>query len=199
MKKLSDEKMWRAVRDNDSAYDGVFYYGVRTTGIFCRPSCKSRIPNRENVIYFEDAYAAGKAGFRPCKRCRPDLLEPQAGPAEEACARTTEILRREYDNPDILDELPGRVRVSPYHLQRLYKKHTGFTPRSYLQRIRIDRAKALLSENGMNNTEICYAVGFQSLSRFYEAFRRIMGVSPRKYRLDCLKKKLEGEANENCI
>lgn len=199
MKKLSDEKMWRAVRDNDCAYDGVFYYGVRTTGIFCRPSCKSRIPNRENVVYFEDAYAACRAGFRPCKRCRPDLLEPQVKPAEEACARTAEILRREYDNPDILDELPGRIRVSPYHLQRLYKKHTGFTPRSYLQRIRIDRARVLLSENGMNNTEICYAVGFQSLSRFYEAFRRIMGVSPRKYRLDCLKKRLEGEANENCI
>lgn len=88
----------------------------------------------------------------------------------------------EYDNPDILEELSLKVGVSSFHLQRTYKKHTGKTPKAYLQYVRIKKARALLEENRLSNTEICYMVGFSSLSSFYAAFRAEAGVSPRQYK-----------------
>lgn len=180
MSKSDTDVMWNAVIENNSKYDGKFYYGVKTTKIFCKPSCKSKNPNRENTLFFENSYEALAAGYRPCKRCRPDLLSSE--PVQEVIDAITGILEQEYANPDLLSMLPSKVLISAFHLQRLYKKQTGYTPRAYLQKIRIDAAKALLTENNCTVADICFKVGFQSLSSFYTAFKLITGESPKEYK-----------------
>jgi AraC family transcriptional regulator of adaptative response / methylphosphotriester-DNA alkyltransferase methyltransferase len=177
-------RMWRAVLASDPGADGLFYYAVRTTGIFCRPSCKSKPPRPENVRFFSSAAAAMAAGFRPCKRCRPDRPEEYREPAVELSERAVRILTAEYADPQILAALPGRVGASPAHLQRLFKQQTGRTPRVFLQDWRIRQAAALLAGTKLNITEICLAVGFESLSSFYAAFRSITGAAPGSYRRD---------------
>ena len=176
--------MWNAVISNSPDYDGVFYYGVKSTGIYCRPSCSSKQPCRENVFFFPDSREALEKGYRPCKRCRPDLLSPFVEPIKEVNDKVKSILETEYNNTDILSQLPSRMGVSPFHLQRSFKKQTGHTPKAYLQLVRINRAKELLSDGGLNNTEICFAIGFQSLSSFYAAFRSLTGFSPGEYKIN---------------
>ncbi len=182
MEPLDSARMWRAVLSNDSGADGQFYYGVRTTGIFCRPSCKSKPPLRENVRFFGSSGAAIAAGFRPCKRCRPDLAAEYPEPAATLSEAAERILTEEYADPEVLPALPGRLGVSAAHLQRLFKRRLGVTPRVFLQRQRVKQAAALIADSRLNNTEICLAVGFESLSNFYAAFRAATGVAPGRYR-----------------
>lgn len=182
--KPEDEIRWRALLNHDPQYNGIFYYGVKSTGIFCRPSCKSKAPRRENVVYFQSPQEALGKGFRPCKRCRPDLNGPPENPAQEIGAQVVCLLQSAYQDPEILTKLPEKVGVSSFHLQRLFKKYTGSTPAAFLRRIRIDQARKLLEKNQLNNTEICFRVGFQSLSSFYAAFRNITGKPPGEYRLE---------------
>lgn len=178
MKNYPEETMWQAVAASDPRYDGAFCYGVKTTGIFCRPSCKSRPPRRENTVYFTGAAAALAQGFRPCKRCRPDaLLAPAQDIVREACA----LLDSEYDNPAILGELPGRIGLSRSHLTRLFKHHTSQSPREYLHAVRIGKAEALLAGGDHTGAGVAYAVGFGSPSRFFAAFRARTGLSPRAW------------------
>jgi AraC family transcriptional regulator of adaptative response / methylphosphotriester-DNA alkyltransferase methyltransferase len=179
---LTDEIMWQATVFNDRSFDGVFYYGVKSTGVFCRPLCKSKTPNRENVSFFSTPDQAMEQGYRPCKRCRPDLLNSFNEPIGEVTRQIIAILRTEYDDPYLLTVLPGRVGVSPFHLQRLFKKQTGYTPKEFLRTIKIEKAKELLAKDELNNTEICYRVGFQSLSSFYANFRMVTGIAPREYK-----------------
>ncbi|MDR7866854.1 MAG: Ada metal-binding domain-containing protein [Sporomusaceae bacterium] len=177
MNTYPEETMWQAVAASDPHYDGRFCYGVKTTGIFCRPSCKSRPPRRENTVYFTAAAAALAQGFRPCKRCRPDaLLAPVQDIVREACT----LLESQYDNPAILGELPGRIGLSRSHLTRLFKHHTGKAPREYLHAIRIRKAEALLA-GGLAGAGVAYAVGFGSPSRFFAVFRAHTGLSPRAW------------------
>lgn len=186
--------MWEAVAANDAQYDGAFYYAVKTTGIVCRPSCRSKVPNRENVVFFTSLDEALHDGFRPCKRCRPDLgahYRPEEDIVELACR----LLRGEYHNPNILAELPERIGISFFHFQRLFKRVTGCTPKEYLQRIRIDKAAELLAHSSLNNTDICLTVGFRSVSGFYTAFRQHMGLPPKKYR----KIRERGELRHDCL
>ncbi|MCX7709285.1 MAG: helix-turn-helix domain-containing protein [Clostridia bacterium] len=182
VKQLTNEIKWQAVINNNAEYDGAFYYAVKTTGIFCRPSCKSRVPSRKNVVFFHSPEEALKDGFRPCKRCRPDEPELSVELDKKAYEKITWILEEEYMSPDILPELPLRMGISAFHLQRSYKKHTGYTPRAYLQKVRIIKAKQLLLDNQRSNTEICFSIGFHSLSSFYAAFRAETGLSPGKFR-----------------
>jgi AraC family transcriptional regulator of adaptative response / methylphosphotriester-DNA alkyltransferase methyltransferase len=183
MKRLTDEIMWQAVVANDQSFDGFFYYGVSTTGIFCRPSCKSKVPNRENVRFFMNADRAFAGGYRACKRCRPEFTGMDTSPMDGIITRVIDILRTEYSEPEILNNLPERVGISDSHLQHTLKKYTGFPPKRFLQNIRIDKAKELLISGESDNITICFAVGYQSLSCFYAAFRMVTGTSPRKYRL----------------
>lgn len=172
----AEKTMWQAVLACDGRYDGRFYYGVTTTGIFCRPSCKSRPPSRENVRYFASPAAAGQAGFRPCKRCRPDLAGHD--PGGEAIQTACDLLDREYANSAILTELPGRVGLSRYHLSRLFKARTGLSPSEYLRGVRVRQAQLLLAGGGLTATRAALEVGFNTPARFFAAFRAHTDLSP---------------------
>jgi len=176
---FSVDLMWEACKNNNGYYDGAFYYGVKTTGIFCRPSCKSKLPKRENVEFFRTVAEALQEGYRSCKRCRPEIGQIY-DPQNEMIEAARRILQSEYSNPSILQQLPARLGVSTYHLQRLFKKNTSYTLKEYLQRVRVRQAAALLVRGEKNNTDICMTVGFQSFSSFYSVFRRQVGLSPRQ-------------------
>jgi AraC family transcriptional regulator of adaptative response / methylphosphotriester-DNA alkyltransferase methyltransferase len=180
--KMRPEAMWEAVVRCDGRYDGLFYYAVRTTGIFCRPSCRSKTPRRENVEFFFDREEALRKGYKPCKRCRPDLHTSTYDPNREWIREVKNILAREYDKPWTLQRLSERIGISPHHLQRLFKKETGVSPKRFLERIRVQQAKRLLQSGNQNVTEICYAVGFSDPSRFYKVFREETGFSPSAFK-----------------
>ena len=161
-----DEERWQAVKRRDPAFDGKFLFAVRTTGIYCRPSCASRPAKRENVTFFESDAEAEKAGYRACKRCRPDQLgapDPQIQAVSQACERieTAEEAPR-------LAELAASAGLSPYHFHRVFKAITGVTPKAYAVETRARRAADKLRTAG-TVTEAIYDAGFNSSSRFYES------------------------------
>lgn len=177
---VQEDVMWQAVQTSDPSYDGKFFYAVKTTGIFCRPSCKSKVPIRENVQYYPLFTMALSEGFRPCKRCRPDLLE---APSEEDIVRSAlTYLQNRFSNPIPLDQLAMEVGMSKYHLQRTFKKVVGLTPMEYVTKLRIDKALSLLKDADLSITEIGHEVGYQSSSYFSELFHRQIGCTPMDYR-----------------
>ncbi|GAA0593903.1 Ada metal-binding domain-containing protein [Virgibacillus siamensis] len=178
---ISKDTMWKATVSCDPGYDGVFFYAVKTTGIFCRPSCKSKVPNSDNVTFFANAAEAQKAGYRPCKRCRPDLKSKSYDPFQPILEDTRKIIKNNYSQKTSLNEIAAKVGVSPFHLNRVFKKRMGYTPRMYLEKIRVERAKDLLLTSTLNSTEVGYQVGYQSISSFYHAFKRGTGLSPNEF------------------
>lgn len=180
MTAYSEQTMWRAVAACDPSFDGRFCYGVLTTRVFCRPSCKSRQPRRENTRFFPDPDAAVAAGFRPCKRCRPDAAT--FTPGQDIVRAACDLIQAEYANPAILAELPRRVGLSRSHLARLFKHHTGQSPQDHLHAARIAKAKELLAAGTLTGTRVSYEVGYGAPSRFFAAFRAHTGLSPRAWR-----------------
>lgn len=177
---ITEETMWSAVVRCDGGYDGQFYYAVRTTGICCRPSCRSRTPARGNVAFFARLADALGEGFRPCKRCRPDLLEP---PGDGDIVRDAQaVIARRYATGLTLDGLAREVGMSRFHLQRTYKRAAGETPAASIARLRVAKAKELLRGTALSVTEIAHEVGFRSASHFSVAFGRQAGCSPVAYR-----------------
>ena len=174
-----DEARWAAVRGRDKRADGAFIFSVATTGVYCRPSCSARPARRENVSFYATPLAAEAAGFRPCKRCRPDLpprAEREAALVAEAC-RTIE----EAEEAPSLTELAHRAGLSAHHFHRLFKRVTGVTPKAYAAAHR----QSLVQENlasGSRVTETIYASGFNSSGRFYEAVSGMLGMTPSAYR-----------------
>ncbi|WP_245726357.1 bifunctional transcriptional activator/DNA repair enzyme AdaA [Marininema mesophilum] len=166
----------------DGTYDGCFYYAVKTTKIFCRPSCRSKTPKEENVEYFFHIEDALCSNYRPCKRCRPDLLQANYEPTQEVVDQVQQLLESKYDQSWTLEKISNHVGISACHLQRLFKNKTGLSPRQYLNQIRIQRAEQLLLNGEMNNVEICYAVGFREPNQFYAAFRKETGSSPLNFK-----------------
>lgn len=122
----TDDARWGAVTERDPHADGAFFYAVSTTGVFCRPTCASRLPRRENVSFFADTAAARAAGFRPCKRCQPEGLPRELEIVNRACA----VLDAHAERLT-LQQLSDAVHVSPFHLQRLFKRVVGVSPRQY--------------------------------------------------------------------
>lgn len=179
---LTDDVMWHAAIMCDAGYDGMFYYAVKSTGIFCRPSCRSKTPHRDNVVYFANAQQAMTAGYRPCKRCRPELAGRTYDPAGETVSLMQKLLETQYEHLHSMDEVAQQVGMSAFHLQRLFKQYIGMTPKEYLDGVRVKKAMHLLGSSSLNNTEICYAVGFQSPSSFYNAFRKQTGLTPTEYK-----------------
>lgn len=175
--------MWQAVVSCDQEYDGVFFYAVNTTGIFCRPSCKSKAPNTENLSFFPNALEALKAGYRPCKRCRPDLKCKTYDPFQSMIEDTFQVIENHFSQTLLLDEIATMVGVSRFHLNRLFKDQTGYTPRVYLEKVRIHKAKELLLTTTLNSTEVGYQIGYKSISSFYNAFKRNTGLSPRQFQV----------------
>ncbi|MBA2595115.1 MAG: bifunctional DNA-binding transcriptional regulator/O6-methylguanine-DNA methyltransferase Ada [Chloroflexia bacterium] len=175
---LPDDDRWRAVQQRDRRRDGQFVLAVRTTGIYCRPSCPARMPNRENVSFFADADAAEQAGFRACRRCTP--RSPLA-PREAMIARATAWLDAHLEERVTLARLAQAVGVSPGHLQRTFTEVTGVSPRQYVAARRLQGAKSRL-RHGDDVTTAIYAAGYGSSSRFYAQTRNMLGMTPSSYR-----------------
>ena len=179
---LSDER-WDALQTRDLAFDSRFVYAVRTTGIFCRPSCAARTPRRENVALFPDADAARAAGFRPCKRCRPDRTAESA--AENAVARARALLDRHAaespDGPLPLADLAARVGLSRAHLQRQFTRLVGLSPKRYLDGKRLDAFRAHAADSS-SVLEAAFEAGLGSQRAVYAHTVRGLGMTPGAYR-----------------
>jgi AraC family transcriptional regulator of adaptative response/methylated-DNA-[protein]-cysteine methyltransferase len=173
------EVRWRAIAARDPAADGTFLYAVRTTGVYCRPSCGARTPRRENVSFFTVAADAERAGFRPCKRCRPDLPAPSERNAQ-LVAQLCRLIDR-AEQPVTLAALAQHSGLSPYHLHRVFKAVTGLTPRAYAAAGRGRRLRAAL-EGDDRVTDAIYQAGYASSGRFYEESDRLLGMTPTTWR-----------------
>ena len=176
----TEDRYWRAVLGRDSRLDGSFVYAVRTTGIYCNPSCGARQPRREHVTFFTNGQDAQMAGYRPCKRCRPNVETNTTSPialVQQMCR----YIETHSDEPLTLTVLSEQFHVSPYHLQRLFKRIVGVTPRQYVQAQRMERLKAQL-KTGDSVTSAVYEVGYGSSSRVYEQVPTRLGMTPTTYR-----------------
>ena len=176
---LSNDARWEAVRRRDPAADGAFYYSVRTTGVYCRPSCAARLARRENVEFHLTCVDAERAGFRPCKRCRPNeagLAERHAAAVAKACS-----LIDAADEMPSLDALADAVGLSRYHFHRVFKAVTGVTPKAYADARRGERVRQELARSE-TVTQAIYGAGFNSNGRFYAASDNLLGMTPTEYR-----------------
>ena len=175
----SDEARWRAVADRDPAAEGSFFYAVRTTGVYCRPSCASRRPKRDNVAFYDSRGAAERAGFRPCKRCRPDAEAPARRRAAIVAAACRAIETAEAEPS--LAELARAAAMSPFHFHRLFKAATGVTPKAYAAARRAEKLRDELRHSD-TVTAAAYGAGFNSSGRFYAAAAPLLGMRPRAFR-----------------
>lgn len=172
-------EQWQAIVNNDSSYDGQFWYAVRTTGIFCRPSCKSKAPRPQNVTIFEDPDQALHAQYRPCKRCKPT---GERLPDQEWIAVITQYIDQHYTEPLTLHGLAEIGHGSPYHLHRIFKKVMNITPVEYIQRCRIDQACQELITTNHSMTAIGLNIGIPNTSYFVTLFKKKIGITPAQYR-----------------
>jgi AraC family transcriptional regulator of adaptative response/methylated-DNA-[protein]-cysteine methyltransferase len=175
----TDATRWAAVQSRDPAADGAFYYSVRTTGVYCRPSCAARLARRENVAFHASPAAAEKAGFRPCKRCRPNepgLAERQAAAVAKACR----LIEQAEEMPS-LAVLAKAAGMSRFHFHRVFRAVTGVTPKAYADAHRAQRVRDALASSG-SVTEAIYGAGFNSSGRFYAASADMLGMTPRDFR-----------------
>jgi AraC family transcriptional regulator of adaptative response/methylated-DNA-[protein]-cysteine methyltransferase len=163
----------------DSAADGTFVYSVRTTGVYCRPSCAARLPRPENVSFHTTCQDAASAGFRPCKRCRPN----QPSLAAEHAATITESCRLIEGSSTTLSlgDLAQRAGLSPFHFHRVFKATTGLTPREYANAHRGTRVRKELTQDG-TVTRAIYESGYNSSARFYADTHKMLGMTPTSYR-----------------
>lgn len=175
---VSDEQ-WQAIMHNDSLYDTHFIYGVKSTGIFCRPSCKSRLPNQVNVFIFKNAEQALSQGFRACKRCKPEGLQI---PDEDWVVQITDYIDEHYPQPLTLEILADMCHGSPFHLQRTFKRIKNMTPVEYIQLVRIEHAKDLLKATEKSVGEIGKRIGVSNTPYFITLFKKKIGLTPLKYR-----------------
>lgn len=174
-----NDRRWHAVCERDEHADGTFVYGVKTTGVYCRPSCGARTPRRENVSFHLSPSAALSAGFRACKRCKPGAPSVRERHVELVTRACREIEAAESSLS--LDELACRLGASPYHFHRIFKSITGVTPRAYASANRSDRLRASLDSNS-SVTDAIFAAGYGSNSRFYERSDEVLGMTPTQYR-----------------
>jgi len=173
------DSRWAAVVARDAAADGKFFYAVKTTGVYCRPSCSARLARPENVQFFATRAQAEGAGFRPCKRCKPDqpaLGVQHAGKVAEICR-----LIEAAETPPTLDELARRAGLSAYHFHRVFKAATGLTPRAYAAAYRAKRIRNELRRS-RTVTAAIFDAGYNSNGRFYESSDQVLGMTPSRYR-----------------
>jgi methylphosphotriester-DNA--protein-cysteine methyltransferase len=179
---LSRDEMWAAFSRSDPRYDGRFVGAVRSTGIYCRPSCTCRKPRPERVVFFATPRAASRAGFRACKRCRPELpggaAEAERTMAEQALA----FMRAHHEEPLALAAIARSVAMSPSHFARRFRAAAGMPPMRALADLRAARAQEML-ETGRSVLEIALACGFGGASAMVRAFRRRTGTTPAAWRM----------------
>src|ERR1700722_20229036 len=170
---------WESVVAKDKNADGSFFYSVRTTGVFCRPSCGGRLARPENVCFYATTEEAEQAGFRACKRCKPtglSLTEANAAKIAKACRRIEKA-----EEPLSLEELAGIAGISPFHFHRTFKAVTGLTPVEYADAARAKRVRETLNKD-QTITDAIYDAGYNSRSRFYSSSDRMLGMTPKSFR-----------------
>ncbi|HUI41323.1 MAG TPA: bifunctional DNA-binding transcriptional regulator/O6-methylguanine-DNA methyltransferase Ada [Terriglobia bacterium] len=175
-----DDRYWQAVLDHDHSYDGSFVYAVRSTGIYCRPSCPSRRPRKNQVVFYPHSRAAEQAGFRPCRRCGA-----QAGAAGDRqlklVGNAIGVLDAAADEAPTLTELGAQLGLSPHRLARGFKRATGLTPREYAEARRLGRLRTSL-RTSENVAAAVYEAGYGSSRAVYERARAQLGMTPGAYR-----------------
>jgi AraC family transcriptional regulator, regulatory protein of adaptative response / methylated-DNA-[protein]-cysteine methyltransferase len=174
----TSDPRWKAVLERDSRQDGRFVYAVASTGVYCRPSCPSRRPRRENVAFFSAPEEAERAGYRACRRCAP---KSSLAPAERMVQRACAYLEAHLDEPVTLETLGRAVGVSPYHLQRMFKRVTGVSPKEFVNARRVERLKGRLQQ-GDGVADATYEAGYGSGSRVYERSDAQLGMTPATYK-----------------
>ena len=177
---MNDEQQWQAVQQRDQSADGAFVYAVRSTGIYCRPTCPSRRPGRAQVVFFAGPDEAEQGGFRACRRCHPRESAMPAHPPEwvqQACR----YIEAHAGEPLTLAALSSELNVSAYHLQRTFKRALGVSPRQYAEAQRLARLKTSLKQTDSVTTAL-YDAGYGSSSRLYERAASQLGMTPRAYR-----------------
>jgi AraC family transcriptional regulator of adaptative response/methylated-DNA-[protein]-cysteine methyltransferase len=175
----SDEERWQAVVRKDRSADGKFFYSVKTTGVYCRPSCPARPARRENVTFHKSPGDAERAGFRACKRCKPkgpSLAEQHAAMVAAACR----AIETAEESPD-LDVLASSAGLSRFHFHRIFKSATGLTPKAFAAAHRSERMRKELPKRG-TITEAIYEAGFNSNGRFYASSSEMLGMKPKNFR-----------------
>jgi AraC family transcriptional regulator of adaptative response/methylated-DNA-[protein]-cysteine methyltransferase len=180
MKAPGEETRWRAILRREDPQEEKFVYGVRSTGIYCRPGCSARRPRRDRVVFFPGPEAARRAGFRPCRRCQPDAASAP-DPRRQLVGRVLSALEESAEGSLTLSRLSAAVGVSPFHLQRTFKRLVGITPRQYLDALRLRRLKSELRK-GQDVTRALYEAGYGSSSRLYERAPERLGMTPATYR-----------------
>ena len=173
---METEIYWKAVQNNDARFNGAFVYAVDSTRIYCKPSCASRLPKRENVQFFSSLETAEKQGFRACLRCKPQSAA--ANPQTEIVLRAAEILEREEQIS--LEDLSARVSVSAAHLQKVFKEIIGVSPKKFAEIKRLEKFKNCIKK-GSDVTGAMYGSGFGSSSRLYENVSAKLGMTPKSY------------------
>jgi AraC family transcriptional regulator of adaptative response/methylated-DNA-[protein]-cysteine methyltransferase len=177
---MEETEYWEAVRSRNRAFDGIFVYAVRSTGIYCRPSCPSRRPRREHVQFFDSPAEAEQAGYRACRRCQPEKQTPDE-PNLALVQRICRHLSEPRDQIPTLNQLAQEFHLSPYHLQRTFKRIVGVTPRQYAEAQRLARFKMHLKD-GESVTDALYQAGYASNSSAYTQAARQFGMTPATYR-----------------
>lgn len=173
------EQRWQQICSNEAAADGQFFYAITTTRIFCRPSCHSRTPRRENVVLFGDTNQALAEGYRPCKRCKPTGSQV---PAAEWTLQIQDYLRQNYRQPLTLNTIAADCHGSPYHLHRIFTQYTGCTPAQYLANVRLQNAKQMLQTTGFSIAQITEQIGMPNAAHFARLFKQHTGLTPTAYR-----------------
>src|SRR6202049_3542335 len=184
---ISKKNSLATIAENDPRWASVvardpqakFYYSVKTTGVYCRPSCAARLARPENVEFHRTCEDAEKAGFRPCKRCKPD----QASPVEQHAEKIASACRliESSETPPSLELLAQHVGLSTYHFHRVFKAATGLTPKEYAAAHRDNLVRKSLNRSD-TVTEAIYDAGYNSNSRFYETSNQVLGMTPSNYR-----------------
>ncbi|MEH2415590.1 bifunctional DNA-binding transcriptional regulator/O6-methylguanine-DNA methyltransferase Ada [Nostoc sp.] len=176
---LSKETLWEAVLNRDPVFEGKLFYGVRSTGVYCRPICPSRRPNRNQVCFFESAQEAESAGFRHCKRCQPQS-ETVPNPAKAKVLAACRYIEAQSDRIPTLAELSSQVGMSPSYLQKVFKQIIGVSPFQYADALRSQRLKQRL-QSGEEIAHAVYDTGYGSSSRLYEKAPKQLGMTPKTY------------------
>ena len=176
MTDIDAKAAWAAFSARNRAFDGMFVGAVKTTGIYCKPSCPARHPLPQNVEYFADGDGARAAGYRACLRCRPD----EVGRDREAVAEAIKLISASESLP-VLDSLAAQVGYAPHHFHRLFKRDIGVTPIAYARALRAKRTEAMLDE-AATVTDAIYDAGFESPSRFYAESGDRLGMTPSAWR-----------------
>ncbi len=177
---MSKLDFYKIIARCDESYDGKFFYAVKTTGIFCRPSCKSKTPKKENIEFFYTAEECIKKGYRPCKRCKSDLLEYNY--IQSKAQDIKNIIDNLFDDAESLEDKLKSINLSNKRITEIFKQQYNTTPSNYIAELRLKKAKIKLIETNATIIEIVFECGFNSLATFYRLFRLQENMTPSQYR-----------------